>query len=167
MKSNFPVKKLTFLAVAVALAMILSFIESQIPPLVAIPGMKIGLSNMVTVFLLYTLGAKPALSVSIIRVLLSALIFGSFVSMLYSLSGALLSFLIMIAFKKINLFSQIGVSALGGVFHNIGQVICASFVMGTSTIFVYLPALLVVGVVSGALIGILSGILSVRLKDKI
>ena len=89
-------KKLTTLSLSVALSLILSFVESQIPPLAAVPGVKIGLANIITVFLLYTYGAWHAGAVSVVRVLLSSLLFGSALSLLYSLSGSVVSFLIMI-----------------------------------------------------------------------
>ena len=160
-------KRLCTLALSVALALLLSFVEHQIPPLVAVPGVKIGLANLVTVFLLYALSPKDAFCVSILRVLLSSLLFGSLVSMIYALSGALLSFFVMLLFKKIDVFSELGVSVLGGVFHNIGQIISAIFVLGTASIAYYLPVLLISGVLSGTVIGIISGLIIKRLKNKI
>lgn len=161
------VKKLTFLSIAVALAMILSFVESQIPPFVAIPGVKVGLSNIVTVFLIYTYGWREAGAVSLIRVVLSSLLFSSFVGLLYSLSGALLSFILMLIMKKTGLFSVIGVSVVGGVSHNAGQIICACFVMENAAISYYLPPLIISGVIAGVAVGILSGIITEKLKGKI
>ena len=117
------VKRLTMLSVSVALAMVLSFLETLIPPLVAVPGVKIGLANIVSVFLLYTYGWREAAGVSIIRVCLSALLFGSALSLIYSASGALLSLIGMILAKKLPLFSAPSVSVLGGVLHNAGQII--------------------------------------------
>lgn len=160
-------KRLCTLAISLALSLLLSFVEHQIPPLVTVPGVKIGLANVVTVFLLYALSAKDAFCVSILRVLLSSLLFGSIVSMIYALSGALLSFFVMLLFKKLDFFSEIGVSVLGGVFHNIGQIISAIFVLGTASIAYYLPVLLISGVISGAVIGIISGLIIKRLKNKI
>lgn len=161
------VKKLTFLSISVALAMILSFVESQIPPFVAVPGVKIGLSNIVTVFLLYSYGWREAGSVSLIRVVLSSILFGSFVSLLYSISGAVLSFLVMLGLKKINIFSVIGVSVAGGVFHNAGQIVCACIVMENAAITSYLPPLIISGTIAGVAVGLLSGILTKKLNGKI
>ncbi len=161
------VKKLTALSVSVALAMILSFIESQLPPLAAVPGVKIGLSNILTVFLLYTYGAREAGAVALVRVVLSALLFGSAVSLIYSLSGAALSFAVMLIAKKIGVFSCIGVSVLGGVFHNAGQIIAASLIMENAAVAIYLVPLIISGVLAGIAVGILSGILTVKLKGKI
>jgi heptaprenyl diphosphate synthase len=160
-------KKLCALSAAVALAMILSFVESQIPPIVPIPAVKIGLANVVTVFLLYTFGWKEAGAVSLVRIGLSSILFGSPVSMLYSLSGAVLSFLLMLLFKRLKLFSTIGVSIVGGVFHNVGQIICAAFILGTATIVVYLPVLLISGVVGGIAVGSLGGLLVLKIKKYI
>ncbi len=161
------VKKLTFLSISVALAMIFSFVESQIPPFVAVPGVKIGLSNIVTVFLLYSYGWREAGSVSLIRVVLSSILFGSFVSLLYSISGAVLSFLVMLGLKKINIFSVIGVSVAGGVFHNAGQIVCACIVMENAAITSYLPPLIISGTIAGVAVGLLSGILTKKLNRKI
>ena len=161
------VKKLTALSISVALAMILSFVESQIPPFVAVPGVKIGLSNIVTVFLLYSYGWREAGSVSLIRVVLSSILFGSFVSLLYSISGAVLSFLVMLGLKKTNWFSVVGVSVAGGVFHNAGQIASACLIMENAAITSYLPPLIISGTAAGVAVGILSGILTKKLKGKI
>ena len=156
-------KKLTTLSVSVALAMLLSFIESQIPPFVAVPGVKIGLSNIVTVALLYLYGAREAGAVSFVRVCLSSLLFGSAVSFIYSLTGAVLSFLIMLLFKSLNIFSEMGVSVLGGVFHNAGQIAVACIIMENAAISLYLPFLVISGTVAGAVIGVVSAMLTKRL----
>ena len=160
-------KKLTTLSLCVALAMLLSFIESQIPPFVAVPGIKVGLSNIVTVFLLYTFSWREAGCVSVIRVCLSSLLFGSAVSLLYALSGALLSLIIMIALKPLPLFSEMGVSVAGGVFHNAGQILCACVIMENIRISAYLPVLILSGTLAGAVVGIISGLLVKKLKGKI
>ena len=157
------VKKLTTLSVSVALAMLLSFIESQIPPFVAVPGVKVGLSNIVTVALLYLYGAREAGAVSLVRVCLSSLLFGSAVSFIYSLAGAVLSFLIMLLFKSLNIFSEMGVSVLGGVFHNAGQIAVACIIMENAAISLYLPFLVISGTVAGAVIGVVSAMLTKRL----
>ena len=157
-------KKLTLLSVFVALSMILSFIESQIPPLSAIPGIKLGLANSATVFILYALGGPYALLVSVVRVVLSSLLFGSAVSLAYSLSGALLSLAAMVAMKRIKKFSYIGVSALGAVMHNAGQIICAVIILENAAIALYFPALIISGTVAGAAVGTVAGIVLARLK---
>lgn len=147
--------------------MILSFIESQIPPLVAIPGIKIGLSNVVTVFLIYTCGWREAGGVSLIRIFLSAMLFGSVLSLAYSTAGAALSFAVMLFFKKTGIFSEVGVSVCGGVAHNVGQIICACLIMENAAVASYLPPLLISGTVAGVAVGILAGLLTKRLKGKI
>lgn len=156
-------KKICTLAVSVSLAMILSFVESQIPPLSAVPGIKLGLSNIVGVFLLYTLGIPSAIAVTLIRVLLSALLFGNTVSLVYSLSGAALSLLVMAVAKQLNLFSIGGVSILGAIFHNVGQVAAAMIIMENAAIAVYLAPLLVSGTVAGLAVGILAALIAKRL----
>ena len=157
-------KKLTALSVSVALAMVLSFLESLIPPLVAVPGIKIGLANIVTVFLLYTYGWRAAGGVSIIRICLSSLLFGSAVSLLYSASGALLSFLGMLLIKRLPFSQELSVSVTGGVLHNTGQIICASLIMENAGIALYLPPLIISGTVSGIAVGIAAAILTKKLS---
>ena len=158
------VKKLTSLSSSVALAMILSFIETLIPPLAAVPGVKIGLANIVTVFLLYTFSWREAACVSIIRVFLSSLLFGSAVSLLYSLSGALLSFVGMVLIKLLPISSEPSVSVAGGVLHNAGQIICASLIMENAAITLYLPPLIISGTISGIAVGITAAILTKKLS---
>ena len=157
------VKKMTTLAISVALAMIFSFIESQIPPLVAIPGVKIGLANIVTLFLIYTLGELPAAGVSLVRVVLSSLLFSSPVSMIYALSGAVLSFVTITLLKRFTPFSVVGVSVAGAVLHNVGQIIAAAFVLGAAEIVYYLPVLIISGTIAGVGVGLISGFLIKRL----
>ena len=161
---NLKYKKMTFLALSVSLAMILSFVESLIPPLVAVPGVKIGLANIVTVFLLYTLGWRAAGCVSLIRVLLSALLFGNVQSLIFALSGAALSFIVMVVVKKLLPFGKVGVSVLGAVAHNAGQVAAAVIVMETAALAYYFIPLVISGTVAGVFVGILAAILTIRLE---
>ena len=158
------VKKLTALSAAVALAMVLSFLESLIPPLVSVPGVKIGLANVVTVFLLYSFGSREAVAVSLIRVILSALLFGSAVSLIYALSGAALSFIGMLLLKKLPLSSEVSVSIAGGVLHNAGQIIAACIVMENAAIISYLPPLIISGTAAGVAVGILAALLVKKLS---
>jgi len=160
-------KKLTTLALSVALAMILSFVESQIPPLSAVPGVKIGLPNIVTVFLLYTFGVKEAGGVSLIRVVLSSLLFGSFVSLIYSLSGAVISLLAMLLAKRLRIFSTVGVSVIGGVLHNAAQVLAACLVMENAAISLWIFPLIISGTLAGVAVGAISGLLVSRLVGKL
>ena len=157
-------KKVAFLGLSIALAMILSFVESQIPALVAMPGIKVGLPNLAIVFLLYRVGAKEAVIVSIIRIILVSMLFGNVQTLTFSIAGAVLSLLSMIILKKTNWFSCIAVSVVGGICHNIGQIIAACLWTQTAQVAFYLPVLLVSGTVAGAAIGILSGMLVKRLE---
>ncbi len=155
------------MALSVALAMILSFVESQIPAFVAIPGVKMGLANIAVVFVLYTLGWKEAVLISLIRVVLVSLLFGSFASLFYSLAGAVLSLTGMIILKKAGLFSPVAVSVSGGVLHNAGQILMACILLGTNVIRYYLPFLVLSGTISGIVIGILAAVLVKRIPVKL
>lgn len=157
-------KKVAFLGLAIALAMVLSFVESQIPALVAIPGIKVGLPNLVIVFLLYKVGWKEAIIVSIVRTFLVALLFGNIQSFTFSVVGAAVSLIGMILLKKLNWFSAITVSIMGGVFHNVGQIVAACLWTQTEEIVLYLPVLLLSGTVAGAVIGLIAGMLVKRLE---
>ena len=150
--------KVAFLGMFAAFAMILSFIESQIPSFVAIPGIKLGLPNIAIIIILYKFGTKEAITVSIVRVLLTSLLFGSILSMLYSIAGAVLSLTAMVLLKKINKLSTVTVSVVGGVCHNIGQITVACLVTETAQLLYYLPVLIISGVVSGVIIGMIAAI---------
>ena len=156
-------KRVAFLGMCLALSMILSFVESQIPPLMAVPGVKVGLPNIVMVFMLYKIGAKETAIVSILRVILVGILFGTPLSMIYSLVGAALSLIGMILLKKTNLFAPITVSVAGGILHNIGQIATACLVMETAQIAYYLPVLLISGTVAGILIGLTAAMILKRL----
>ena len=147
--------------------MILSFIESLIPPLAMVPGVKIGLANIVTVFLLYTLGIRAAGAVSLIRVLLSALLFGNVQSLIFALSGALLSFVVMIVAKHLLPFGTVGVSVLGAIAHNAGQIIAAVIVMETLGVAYYFIPLVISGTLGGVLVGIVAAVITARLEKVI
>ena len=157
-------KKIATLSVLVALGLILSYVEALIPAFVAIPGVKLGLANTVSVFALYMLGIPSAIAVSLLRVTLSSLLFGSTLSLLYSTAGALMSLGIMILAKRLLRFSPIGVSALGGVFHNLGQTLTAAIVLENLGVFFYFPVLIISGVIAGIVIGTAAGILVKRLS---
>lgn len=159
------IRKTAFLGLSVTLAMILSFVESQIPVFTTIPGMKVGLPNLVMVFLLYRVGWKETVIVSLIRAFLVALLFGNLQSLIFSIAGAVLSLTGMILLKKTGLFSSIAVSVTGGVLHNVGQIIAACLWTGTVQIAYYLPALLVSGVCAGIAIGLIAGFLLKRLEN--
>lgn len=150
--------KVAFLGMFAAFAMILSFIESQIPSFVAIPGIKLGLPNIAIIIILYKFGSKEAITVSLVRVILTSLLFGSVLSMLYSIAGAVLSLTAMILLKKTNFLSTVTVSVIGGVCHNVGQIAVACLMTETAQLLYYLPVLIISGVVSGIIIGMIAAI---------
>lgn len=156
-------KRVAFLSMCIALSMILSYFESLIPPLVAVPGVKVGLPNLVMVFMLYKIGAKSTAIVSIIRVILVGILFGTPLSMIYSLAGAILSLIGMILLKKTNLFAPVTVSVVGGILHNVGQIATACFVMETAEIAYYLPVLFISGTIAGIIIGYVAALILKRL----
>ena len=157
-------KKVAMAGMFTALAMICSYVEVLIPINLGIPGMKLGLANLVVVVTLYTMGAPMAFAVSMIRIVLVSATFGSLSAMLYSLAGGLLSFAGMILLKKIPNFSMVGVSVAGGLLHNMGQLIVAMAVVENIHLVSYLPPLMIAGTVTGMLIGIISGQVVPRIK---
>ncbi|MBR2039955.1 MAG: Gx transporter family protein [Clostridia bacterium] len=163
---KFEVKKLTFLSVLSALAIILSFVESLLPPIwSAVPGIKMGLPNIIIIFLLYKFSIKEAAIVSFIRLLIVVLLFGNFMTFLYSFAGAVLSLLVMWLLKHINKFSQIGVSIVGAISHNLAQITVALLLLQTKEIGFYFPILAVSGTVAGIFVG-LSGIMLLKYTAK-
>lgn len=140
----------------VALAMIFSYVEVLIPINFGIPGMKLGLANLVVVVTLYALGAKLAFAVSLIRIMLVAMTFGNLSAMLYSMAGGILSFAGMALLKKLPNLSVIGVSIAGGVLHNVGQLIVAMAVVENIHLMGYLPPLMIAGILTGMAIGAVS-----------
>lgn len=152
-------RKMTALALTVSFALILSFVESRIPAFVAIPGIKVGLANIAVIFTLYKFGIKEAAAVSAVRVLLVSMLFGSPVSLIYSITGAVLSLSVMFLLKKLTPLSEVTVSVAGGVTHNIGQIGAASVMLGTNVVVYYLPFLLLSGTIAGVVVGIASGLL--------
>ena len=157
-------KRIAFLGLFVALAFVLSYIEYMLPLSIGIPGAKVGLANLVVMVTLYTVGEKEAISLSIIRVVLVGLTFGNLSMMLYSLAGAALSLCAMLIAKRTGRFSVTGVSVLGGVFHNIGQIIVAMLVLETESLLYYLPFLIVIGTITGVLIGFVANLITTRVK---
>ena len=149
-------RKIAYLGVFLALALILSYVESLIPFYFGIPGVKLGLTNLIVVVMLYCTGTKEAFGVSVARILLAGFLFGNLFSILYSLAGGVLSFIVMYLLKKTGRFHVISVSVTGGISHNIGQLIAAAFVVETYDIFYYMPFLLIAGVATGFLIGMLA-----------
>ena len=151
-------KKVAQYGLITALALVLSWAESLLPPLGA-PGVKLGLPNLAIVFALYRLGWKDACAVSLVRVVLVA---GNGAALAYSIAGAALSLSLMGLLKKTGKFSSIGVSVAGGVAHNAGQILVAMVLLETARLAWYLPVLWVSGTVAGVLIGIVAGVLVKR-----
>lgn len=146
-----------YFGVFTAFALILSYVEMLIPFHFGIPGVKLGLANLIIVIVLYKTDWREALLLSVVRVVLAGFIFGNLFSILYSLAGGILSLAVMVFLKKKERFGIAGVSIAGGVSHNIGQLVVAMLVVETYQVGYYLPVLLISGVITGLLIGILSG----------
>jgi heptaprenyl diphosphate synthase len=158
-------KNIAAFGVYVALAMIFSYIELQIPPLVAIPGIKLGLPNVVIIIALYKFGWKEAIVINVLRVLLVSVLFGTVLSLLYSVAGAILSLFVMIILKKSKIFSTVLVSVFGAISHNIGQITVAIFVLETSELLYYLPVLIITGTISGVLLGLIGATIVKKLDN--
>ena len=159
-------RRIAQIGVLVSLAMVLSYLESLFPMFLAVPGIRIGLANIAIVFALYHLGFRAALGISVVRVVLSALLFGSVISMSYSLCGALISLAMMAILKRSGLFGTVAVSVVGGVSHNLGQIAVACLILQTKAIAYYIPVLILSGVVSGVVIGIVSAVVIARLEGE-
>ena len=141
--------KIASMGVMTGLALIFSYVEFLIPVSAAVPGIKLGLANIIVVIALYVYGTGYAFMLNIARILLSALLFGNVFSALYSLAGGLVSLAVMALLKKCSIFSVAGVSMAGGVFHNAGQIALAALIMQTSQVFYYLPVLIFSGIALG------------------
>lgn len=139
-----------------AVALVLSYVESLIPFFFGIPGMKLGLANLAVLLTMYLFGAKAALGLNIGRIVIASFLFGNMSVLLYSMAGGIASFCVMAVMKRAKRFSMTGVSMGGGVFHNAGQLMIAFLVTGTKSIFYYLPVLLIAGIGTGFLNGIVA-----------
>ena len=162
-KGHNPAEKVALYGILIALAFIFSYVEALIPLPVPVPGMKLGLANLVNVVGIYTVGAAGTIAVGLIRIVMVGFTFSNPGSMLYALSGGVLSLAAMALAKKMDWFDKTGVSILGGVCHNIGQLSMAAWITGTAGVFSYLPVLLVAGVITGAVIGLLGGLVTERI----
>jgi len=157
-------KKTAYMGIFLALALICSYIETLIPFHIGIPGVKLGLTNIVIVWALYLLGAKEALAISVMRIVLSGMMFGNAFSIAYSLAGGLLSFIVMFLLKKTGKFKCVSVSIAGGIFHNIGQLLVAAAIVQNLSVFYYIPVLFISGTITGLVIGVISQELILRVK---
>lgn len=165
MNTSIDAKKITMAALLAALALIFSYIEVLIPFNFGIPGIKLGIANLVIIVTLYYLGGRYAVVVNLIRVLIAGLLFNGLFGALYSLSGAILSLTLMILLKKTNVFSVVGISMAGGVAHNLGQILVAAFLISNLKMFLYFPVLIFSGIISGAVIGIVSYLILKKLPS--
>ncbi len=152
---NNKTSKIARYGLLIALAFLFSYIENLFPIHLGIPGVKLGLANLVIFVALYSEGWKGALTISIVRIFLVGFTYTNTYSMIYSLAGGTLSFLLMLLCKKTGKFNRITVSIVGGVSHNIGQIMIASMVLQNANLFYYFPVLMIAGIVTGALIGII------------
>ena len=156
-------KKTAMYGLLLAFGMILSYIEALLPLDFIAYGVKLGLANLICVYLLYRKNIRTAFAVNLLRILLVALLFGNVMTLLYSICGGVLSLLVMIACKVTHVFSPVGVSVAGGVAHNIGQLLTAAVLLGSKAVLYYLPVLLIAGVVCGLLVGIVSAWMIARI----
>lgn len=149
-------KKVPYLGLLLSFSIILSYVEFLIPFSFSIPGIKLGLSNLPVLLCIYLFGAYEAIIIALFKAILSSLLFGNTTTMIYSISGAILSSLVMILFKKLKKIHIVTVSILGGVFHNIGQLIIASLMLSSNSIYYYLPFLCLSGILTGGLLGLIA-----------
>ena len=156
-------EKIAKYGLLIALAFIFSYIESLIPIPFPVPGIKLGLANLVVIIAIYGIGVKEAFVLSMVRILLVGVTFRDPSTLMFSFAGGILSWLMMLIFMKLKLFSMIGVSIIGGIAHNVGQIIVAMIYVSNTSLIYYLPVLLISGVVSGTLIGILAAYIIKRL----
>jgi len=161
--TNKQIRKLTFACVLTAASLILSYVEAVLPPIFpAIPGIKVGLHNIVIVFLLYSADFPTALSVSLVRITLASLLFGNPIALVYSAAGALLSLSVMAILKRLNFLSIVGVSVAGGISHNLGQILAAMLLLETAAIGYYMTVLAIAGTLAGLFVGICGAMLTKR-----
>ena len=157
-------KNVALYGLLIALALVLSYLESLVPLSFAVPGIKMGLPNIVVVFALYRLRWRDAAVISLVRVLLVSVLFGNVFSLAYSAAGAVLSLLVMLLLKSTGKFSETGVSVAGAVAHNAGQILVAVFVLETGRLVYYLPVLCISGTIAGICIGLVSALLVKRIR---
>ena len=160
-------KELTTMALLTALALILFTVEAQIPPPVPIPGVKLGLANVITVYAMFALGPKEALCILLARVFLGSVFSGQMSTLLYSLSGGLLCYCAMLVLRRILTEQQIWVcSVIGAVFHNIGQMGMALMIFRSPSVLIYLPLLMLSGIIAGLFTGLCAQFLLRRLRKR-
>ena len=159
------IKRITFLALCTSVALLLSYVEMLVPPIfTGIPGIKMGLPNIAIMLVLYRIGAKEAITVSFVRIVITSILFGNITMFWYSLAGAVLSLAIMIVLKKLDFLSTVGVSVAGALMHNVGQILVAMLLMQTSAIGYYLIVLSITGTISGIFVGLCGALVIKRLS---
>ena len=154
--------KIAYWGVFLALALVCSYVESLIPISFGIPGVKLGLTNIVVILMLYTIGAKDAILISVLRIILAGFMFGNAFSIIYSLAGGILSFVVMLLLKNTGKLKILSISTAGGISHNVGQLIVAALVVENYNILFYVPVLIIAGIITGFLIGLLAGEIVLR-----
>lgn len=151
-------RKLAYLGLCTAVALILAYVEVLLPPLTsAVPGIKLGLPNIAIIFVLYRYGVRYAAMVSFVRIAVVSILFGNPMTFAYSAAGATLSLLVMAILRRMDVLSTVGVSVAGGVFHNVGQILMAMWLLGTAELGYYLIVLAITGTVSGIFVGLCGG----------
>lgn len=160
-------KRIAIAGLMASLALIFSYIEVLIPFNFGVPGVKLGIANLVIIIALYYLNGRYALAINLVRIFIAGLLFSGVFGMIYSLAGCLLSLLTMVLLKRTGIFSVTGVSVAGGVMHNLGQILIAAVVVGNIKVFVYFPVLVISGVISGIIIGIVAYLILRRLPGNI
>jgi len=155
-------KKTAYMGVMLCLALILSYAEALIPINFGIPGIKLGITNILIVLVLYLWGWKEAFLLSVLRVILVGFLFGNAFGILYSLAGALLSLFVMVLLKKLTTLKLISISVAGGISHNLGQIIIAAVIVENINLFYYFPTLMISGIIMGFIIGIIAGEIRIR-----
>ncbi len=157
-------KKISELGVLLSVGLILSYLESLIPVAFPIPGIKLGLANIVTMYILYRYKAKEAILIMILRVLISGILFSGLTAIVFGILGGLLSITFMLLAKKTGFFSIMGLSMIGAVMHNAGQILAAFIIMENAAVIYYFPYLLISGIITGLIVGYISAIIIKRLS---
>lgn len=156
-------RRLALSAMLAALALIFSYVEALIPLPVPVPGIKLGIANLVIVMAVYKLGFRYAFTINCVRIVIAGLLFSGVFGMIYSFAGGILSLLVMDLLRRTGWFSMVGVSMAGGVVHNLGQLITASLLVESVRMMSYFSILLFSGLISGILIGVLASLIYRRL----
>lgn len=157
-------KKVAYLGLMTCLAIILGYVEMLIPFNFGIPGIKLGIANIISIYVLYTSGVKESFIVLILRIILTGFLFGNMFGIIYSLCGGILSLIVMSVIYRFNIFTMSGVSIIGGVFHNIGQLIVAMIIVDNLSVAFYFPVLMISGIITGLLVGIAANIIHIRVS---